>query len=90
MSRHLRRSVDVQCDERGVPLFIAFGRASLPVCEVVDDWREWFGAAFGEGERDVWIVDTSRGIYELHHIGFASEGQQGHIEGHWVIERTED
>ena len=66
MSRRLGRSVEVRCDGCGVPTDILTGRACLTVCGVVDGWREWFGAAFGEPERDVWIVDTPQGVYELH------------------------
>lgn len=102
MSRHLSRRVDVQCDERGVPLSVAFGRTLLPIREVVDDWREWFSPVFGEKERDVWIVDTPRGIYELHHVGFPADTEENKEDaeenkaqaeqdiGHWVIERVED
>lgn len=99
MSRRLRRSVEVQCDGRGVPAIILMGRASLPVYGVVDGWREWFGAVFGEPERDVWIVDTPQGVYELHCVRFPGEehskelsadDQTGREQGQWVMERAED
>lgn len=30
--------------------------------------REWIGALEGEPERDVWKVETARGILELHRV----------------------
>lgn len=48
MSRCLSRPVNVQCDSEGVPVSILTGWAVLPVCAVVDNWREWFGVLFGE------------------------------------------
>ena len=66
MSRRLSRPVEVQCDGGGVPLSIQAGGVPLPVLAVVDDWREWFGVLAGEPERDVWLVDTPKGVYELH------------------------
>ena len=95
MSRCLSRSVDVRCNAKGVPVSILAGRAYLPVCEVVDEWREWFGSVFGEPERDVWIVDTPKGIYELHHVGFPVNAELENAEleqeqSHWVMERVED
>lgn len=90
MSRRISRFVDVQCSAKGVPLFIHTGRASLPIREVVDDWREWFGAIFGEPERDVWIVDTPKGIYELHHVGYSPDKDAEKAQGEWIMERVED
>jgi len=95
MSRCLGRPVKVQCDGRGVPAFILTGRASLPICGIIDGWREWFGAIFGEPERDVWIVDTPKGVYELHCIRFPEKDAPGDSQteqeqGHWVMERAED
>ena len=95
MSRSLNRSIEVECDEIGVPAFILAGRASLPVRSIIDGWREWFGAIFGEPERDVWIVETGRGVYELHCVRFPTDAdlgkaQIGQAQEQWIIERVED
>ncbi len=89
MSRRLSRPVDVQCDWGGVPILIRVGPAPLPVCAVLDDWREWFGVLFGEPERDVWIVDTPKGVYELHCVRYQPENGS-EPQGQWIIERAED
>ena len=90
LSRRLSRPVDVQCDGGGVPLSIRAGRVPLPVLAVVDDWREWFGVLAGEPERDVWLVDTPKGVYELHCVrSLAADGLEPG-RGHWLLERAED
>ena len=52
--------------DNGVPAEVAFGQVRLPVVGIVDAWREWYDVLGGEPERDVWILETERGICEIH------------------------
>lgn len=90
MSRRLSRPVDVQCDSAGTPVSIIADRSPLPVCTIIDDWREWFGAVFGEPERDVWVVETPAGVYELHCVRYPSSDASEQALGQWLLERAED
>jgi hypothetical protein len=49
------------------------------VLHVHSHHREWIGALEGEPERDVWKVETARGILELHHI-----------QESWILAKEED
>lgn len=76
MSRLDGRPVEVTCDTAGRPeVFTITGEScSLTVRAVFDHWREWIGALDGEPERDVWQVETVRGVCELHHLRHPTEG----------------
>jgi hypothetical protein len=87
MSRRLSRLVSVRCDDTGTPLCILTGGISVPVEGVVDDWREWLGVLDGEPQRDVWIVDTASGVYELHRLHDDTDGDDA---GQWLLDRAED
>ena len=68
MSRLVRRPVTVNCAPTGRPVILQEndGEPALPVLAVVEHWREWIGALEGEPERDIWRVETPRGVCELH------------------------
>lgn len=93
MSRRARRPVTVTCDPDGAPiaLFLPGDREALPVLGLVAYWREWIGVLEGEPERDVWRVETPRGVCELHCLRRPpSEGEEEGAPGEWILDRWED
>lgn len=95
MSRRVNRPVDVRVNEGGEPLaFIdcshdnrfSSGDRTVPVLACLAHWREWIGILDGEPERDVWQVETSLGICELHCLHYvpnAKDGQAPHED--WLL-----
>ena len=61
-----------------------------PVIHICAFHREWIGALEGEPERDVWRVETGRGLMELHHLHLPAEGLVPTDSGTWLLSRWED
>lgn len=82
MSRRAGHSVVVEVDEEGKPdrLHLAGGERDpphrpassaapvVPVLRILTYHREWIGVLDSEPERDVWLVETTDGICELHRL----------------------
>ena len=51
------------------------------IVQVLSHHREWIGVLEGEPERDVWKVETIRGVLELHYL---------RDSGQWLHARWED
>jgi hypothetical protein len=72
-------------------------RLPIDVTAVRDYWREWFNIVQGEPERDVWQVETGRGLLELHHVlpplgtaMSAAVDDTGDTNDKWFLARWED
>jgi hypothetical protein len=105
MSRLDGRPAQVICDAAGQPrAFTLPGeKRPVPIFAVLDHWREWIGALQGEPPRDVWQVETPRGLCELHHLSHPTEDEDvaededepagdadGSSHGDWLLFRWED
>lgn len=68
MSRQQGRLIDVKADAEGNPVAFSLpdGSAMQTVVAYLSYWREWIGVLDGEPERDVWCVETTHGICEIH------------------------
>lgn len=94
MSRMDGRFLEVTINEDGEPIsFQASGFHYSPVVVLScrDHWREWLDTLGivtpgGESERDVWLVETSEGCCELHHL-HPPDTLEG---GQWILYRWED
>jgi hypothetical protein len=91
VSRRVNVAVDVRCDEHGEPTEMTLPDAAAPVAvlSVLSRWREWMGVLSGEPERDVWHVDTERGVCELHCLRYPS-GRDHSPPGRWFLARWDD
>ncbi len=78
----------------GAPAEVSFGRTRLAVTGVMDAWREWYDVLDGGPERDIWILETSGGICEVHGVRAAvADSPQGDSErpcDQWLLCRWED
>ena len=103
MSRLDGRPVSVQADADEKPVALCIGNPDtdpLPVVRYLTYWREWIGILDGEPERDVWRVETPRGICELHCLRYLSPPQHAEAAGtadpdmvvqkQWLLYRWED
>ncbi len=92
MSRRDGRSLGVTCDGVGEPTAILLPGSprSLPVLARLRHWREWIGSLEGEPERDIWIVETERGICELHCLRACPGEEEPPEGGEWVLARWKD
>ncbi len=92
MSRLDGRPAHVACDAAGRPaaFTLADETRPVPVAAVLDHFREWIGALDGEPERDVWQVETARGVCELHHLRHPTEDVNDPVGGDWLLFRWED
>src|SRR5688500_18411054 len=88
VSRLVGRPVTVTCDgdDKPLSLLLPGARRPLSVRRVVAHWREWIGVLDGEPERDVWQVETLRGICELHCLRYpvgeeAVQGSEFRVQG---------
>ena len=90
MSRRVQCPVQVACDPGSRPLCLTLSGASVPVLGVVSHWREWFGVGEGEPERDVWRVETPRGVCELHCLRHPTEAEPEPASGSWLLWAWED
>ncbi len=80
MSRITNRPVNVETDpDTGEPLRVD----GIVVRRVLDHWREWIGILQGEPERDLWRLETPRGICEVHQLQIKSASC-------WLLARWED
>lgn len=64
MSRVVGQPIAVVTNPQGAPCWVS----GWEVLHVHSYHREWIGALEGEPERDVWKVETARGILELHYL----------------------
>ena len=64
MSRIVGQPLAVVTNPVGEPCWVS----GWEVLHVHSHHREWIGALEGEPERDVWRVETARGILEIHHV----------------------
>lgn len=73
------------------PAAIVFldGTPSLPVVRVLGFHRQWVGILQGEPERDVWCVETGRGIARLYGIRRQTADGEGEVAG-WLLHAWED
>lgn len=77
MSRVIGQPVAVVTHRDGTP-FLVNGQEVLHVHET---YREWIGALVGQGEVDVWRVETHSSLMELHyHLATTT----------WTLAREED
>ena len=92
MSRLVGRPAHVTCNEEGAPISFRIGgeRLTVPVRERVAHWREWIGVLDGEPERDIWRVDTPRGVCELHRLRHPREDEDEAKGGRWLLFSWED
>ena len=92
MSRRDGRPICVTCDGVGEPAAVLFPGAlrPLPVLAHLRHWREWIGSLEGESERDVWIVETARGICELHCLRGSPSEEEPAEGGDWILAAWED
>lgn len=77
----------------GVPAIVAWGRVRLSVTGIVDAWREWYDVLDGGPERDVWVLETERGVCEVHGLRSVTAGLAQDVEcpcDHWLLCRWED
>ncbi len=89
MSRVVQCPVYVVCNDWGEPIALtlsARGR-SLPVLSRLSHWREWVGALDGEPERDVWLIELTVGVCEVHCL---RQPTQKATSDHWILHRWED
>jgi hypothetical protein len=86
MSRLDGRIISVETDSDGNPIaFILPGSPRDEVRQQLTYWREWIGILSGEPERDVWRVQTPRGICEIHCLRPATV-----TTAMWVLHSWED
>ena len=90
MSRMDRRLIEVAVDASGAPLGFRIAEEPMEVFGILCHWREWVGILDGEPERDVWRVDTTRGVCELHHLRYPTDESLEPDEGDWLLWRWED
>ena len=69
------QSVAVVTNPQGAPCWVN----GWEVLHVHSFHKEWIGVLEGEPERDVWRVETAKGIVELHRVRES-----------WVVARVED
>ena len=92
MSRYADKPAVVIFGSNGVPAEVLFGRTRLTVTGVMDAWREWYDVLDGGPERDIWILETSGGICEVHGLR-AAIADQSQVErpcDQWLLCRWED
>lgn len=91
MSRLDGRWADVRCDGLGRPTgFVPSGnRTEVAVLDWASHHREWIGLLDGEAQRDVWLVATDKGTYELHRLS-RPQSDEDEDGGEWVLFRRED
>lgn len=85
MSRRIDRPARVATDRFGVPTEVD----GEPVRRRHDHWREWIGIHDGDPQRDVWLVETDRGICELHYLCHP-DGDDDLGPGRWLVHAWRD
>ena len=75
MSRLIGKPVPVITNPQSAPCWVS----GWEVLHVHSFHREWIGVLEGEPERDVWRVETARGVVELHLT-----------LGNWTLAKWED
>ncbi len=95
MSRCVNLPIYVECDKNGEPIALAFGpsRSSVPVLKRMKHWREWIGILDGEPERDIWQVELTSGVCELHCLRYPCSTETTSLypsSGDWLLYRWED
>lgn len=85
MSRRAEREARVDADAHGVPRAVD----GFPIRRRLDHWREWIGIHDGEPQRDVWLVETDRGLCELHYLCHP-DGDRDLAPGRWIVHAWKD
>jgi hypothetical protein len=80
------RPVAVETDEQNRPLVVA----GSPVLRRHARGREWVGVLGGEPQRDVWLVETERGLFELHYLCHPAGDEDPTPGGAWLLIRRMD
>jgi hypothetical protein len=96
MSRLCHTVIDVVTDTEGKPVSLLLPEDGCPrrvrVLGHLDYWREWIGILDGEPQRDVWLLETSDGICELHFLCYCRESDTPVKTGNgeWILARWVD
>jgi hypothetical protein len=94
VSRRLDRPVSVACRADGSPTSFVWEGDRLAIRGALNHFREWVGALDGAPERDIWRVETARGVCELHHMHPPADAEEAIVTaataGDWVLHRWED
>jgi hypothetical protein len=93
VTRIVRRTADrtdgipvhVTTDSQNRPVTVQ----GVPVLQRLTTFREWIGILDGEPQRDVWRVETARGICELHYLSYP-DGNTDTAPGSWLLVGWED
>lgn len=90
MSRLDGRRIAVETDTDGNPIafVIADQQEPQPVLHTLAYWREWIGILDGEPERDIWRVETPRGICEIHNLRYPRSKNEWSKT--WLLHAWED
>lgn len=92
MSRYADKTATVITGSDGEPTEVSFGRTRLVVTGIMDAWREWYDVLDGGPERDIWILETSGGVCEVHGLraALADQSQAEPPCDQWLLCRWED
>lgn len=79
MSRLDGRPITVETDRDGNPIAFTLpdGSSRQSILSHLTYWREWIGILDGEPERDIWWVETTHGICEIHCLRYLPSGESG-------------